>query len=40
MQGVTVKEKQEGDIAITYVDIDAEGEERLGKNRFLYHHLC
>ncbi|MFD2759474.1 GPR endopeptidase [Lentibacillus juripiscarius] len=36
VQGVTVKEKQEGDIAITYVDIDAEGEERLGKKQGSY----
>ncbi|TRM12757.1 GPR endopeptidase [Lentibacillus cibarius] len=36
VQGVTVKEKQEGDIAITYVDIDKEGEERLGKKQGSY----
>ncbi|SFD55789.1 GPR endopeptidase Aspartic peptidase. MEROPS family A25 [Lentibacillus persicus] len=36
VKGVTIKEKKEDDIAVTYVDIDAEGEERLGKKQGSY----
>ncbi|MFD1363000.1 GPR endopeptidase [Lentibacillus salinarum] len=36
INGVKVKEKKEGDIAITYVDIDAEGEQRIGKKQGSY----
>src|SRR5699024_3711795 len=36
IKGVTIKEKKEGDIGVTYVDIDAEGEERLGKKQGSY----
>ncbi|HLR61111.1 MAG TPA: GPR endopeptidase [Lentibacillus sp.] len=36
IKGVTIKEKNEGDIAVTYVDIDNEGEQRLGKKQGSY----
>ncbi|SFA70038.1 GPR endopeptidase . Aspartic peptidase. MEROPS family A25 [Lentibacillus halodurans] len=36
VNGVTIKEKQEDDIAITYVDINAEGEQRIGKKQGSY----
>ncbi|GAA0442982.1 GPR endopeptidase [Lentibacillus halophilus] len=36
IEGVTVQEKQEGDIAITYVDIDGKGEKQIGKKQGSY----
>lgn len=36
VKGVTIKEKKENNIAVTYVDIDTEGEQRLGKKQGSY----
>ncbi|GGJ83532.1 germination protease [Lentibacillus kapialis] len=36
IKGVTIKEKREGDIAVTYVDIDSEGAQRIGKKQGSY----
>ncbi|GAB4073389.1 GPR endopeptidase [Barrientosiimonas marina] len=36
IKGVTVRDKQERDIALTYIDINAEGEKRIGKKEGSY----